>query len=137
MKNYTCRLCNKKFITNVTLKRHYATHSSYRPYICPYCKRRFTTAILCRKHIKVHKKDVMKATGGVSEQISKSLSEVELQAVDFSKDFVTIPFNSHKTTESIVVSIEGDSAKKVMELPVENTELANSTHLLQVRFSLF
>lgn len=59
IRNYACKLCNKRFITNTILKRHMLLHNPGKPYICPYCKKRFKTVMLCRRHIKVHKKDVI------------------------------------------------------------------------------
>lgn len=60
------------------------------------------------------------------------LPEVEIENVP--KDFVTMPLDNFKS-DSVIVSIASDGvSKKTMELPLETTDLSNSTSLLQVSF---
>lgn len=77
---------------------------------------------------------MLKAKEEATQQITKEgLSLVEMGDI-VGKDFVTIPLDSYKP-ESVIVSIGGNGgvAKKVMELPLE-TDLTNSTNLLQVNY---
>jgi KRAB domain-containing zinc finger protein len=53
-KTYKCRLCPKKFSSEVYLTNHLERHSNERPYKCDKCPKAYKTNDVLRQHLKTH-----------------------------------------------------------------------------------
>ncbi|XP_071055008.1 zinc finger protein 28-like [Onthophagus taurus] len=50
-RKYKCEICNKKFLGNNDLRKHYRIHTNERPYVCNECNRGFRQAGSLKNHI--------------------------------------------------------------------------------------
>lgn len=54
LKNYKCHICGKAFAEGSYLKAHLMTHSGTTPYSCDICLKKFANSSSLHGHIKIH-----------------------------------------------------------------------------------
>jgi len=59
---YLCTMCDKKFTTKKTLKRHKQLHNALKLYSCTQCEKRFLTEYYLRSHMNVFHSSKYKCT---------------------------------------------------------------------------
>lgn len=53
---FQCKVCNRRFTRNITLKGHERSHFGERPYACSNCGKAFARVNDCRRHEKIHRR---------------------------------------------------------------------------------
>lgn len=54
VKNYTCEMCGKNFVSRSRLRTHRMTHSTVRNFLCKECGANFKTANCLKNHSRLH-----------------------------------------------------------------------------------
>ena len=88
-KNFACKFCERRFVSNSELSRHIRSHTGEKPFTCDTCGKSFTTNSSMEKHKTLHDID---DTGNIRKKYVCEICNMRFTR----KSYLTFHLNAHK-----------------------------------------